>query len=251
MKRLRPLRRLENRLERAVEGSVDRVFRPSIQPSEISRKLAREMADRQMVSVRGPIVPNVYVVSLHPDDFETFEGSELAIAQHIEGWLDDEADRLGFVTVGDIEVTLAPDPNCRSRSMTIQSSHRETTKNVQQPQSVPGQTEAFWIQPVRKPTTVVVLEVISGSRFGLAHQVQKAQTSIGRSLDNDWVIDSSDVSRHHAMIECHGEYCRIVDLKSLNGTFINHERISNWTPVYPGDLIGIGQVEVRLTHEWR
>ncbi len=209
------------------------------------------MADRQMVSVRGPIVPNVYSVSLHPGDFATFEGSELAIAQHIEEWLDDEADRLGFVTVGDIEVTLEPDPACRPRSVKVQSSHSETARAAQSPQPAPGQTEAFWIQPARKPVAVVVLEVISGPRFGLAHQVNKAQTSIGRSLDNDWVIDSSDVSRHHAMIECQNGYCRLTDLSSLNGTFVNHQRISNWTPVYPGDLISIGQVEVRLTHEMR
>lgn len=251
MKRFRPFSRLEETLERAIEGSVDRVFKPSIQPSEIARRLVREMTERQMASVRGAIVPNAFTVSLNPVDFVTFDGNESAIARHLEEWLDDEADRLGFLTMGRIEVDMIQSDAVRPRTIGIASSMRESRDAPMQAGVAAGQTEAFWVQPPRQQAPAFVLEVILGPLTGLAHFVHKSQTSIGRSLDNDWVIDVADISRHHAVIEINGTQCRVADLSSLNGTFVNGRQISSWTPVYPGDLITFGLVETRLSHDLR
>ncbi|MBX3069600.1 MAG: FHA domain-containing protein [Thermomicrobiales bacterium] len=251
MKRFRPFNRLEETLERAIEGSVDRVFKPSIQPSEIARKLSREMSERQMASVRGAIVPNAFVVSMHPDDFASFAGNEEAIAGHLESWLDDEADRLGFVTAGRVEVELAASETVRPRSISIASSMKETRIAAPQPGQAVGQTEAFWVQPPRQSAPSFVIEVIAGPLTGLAHYIHKAETSVGRSLDNDWVIDGANVSRHHAVIELNGSQLRIADLRSTNGTFVNGRQILGWTAVYPGDLITFGVVETRIGHDLR
>lgn len=251
MRRFRPFSRLEDTLERAIEGSVDRVFKPSIQPSEIARKISREMSERQMASVKGAIVPNVFVVTLNPHDFASFDGIEDAIAGHLETWLDDEADRLGFVTVGRVEVRFEESSSVRPRSIAISSSMKET-RAVQAQSSQPiGQTEAFWVQPPRQPAPSFVIEVIAGPLTGLAHYIHKAETSVGRSLDNDWVIDGPNISRHHAVIELNGSQLRVADLSSTNGTFVNGRQVFSWTPVYPGDLITFGIVETRLVHDYR
>lgn len=249
MKRFRPFSRLEETLERAIEGSVDRVFKPSIQPSEIARKLIREMTERQKASVRGAIVPNAFTVSLNPLDFVTFDGNDAAIARHLEEWLDDEADRLGFLTLGRVEVDLVQSDVVRPRTIGIASSMQENRDAPLQSGAAAGQTEAFWVQPPRQRAPAYVLEVILGPLTGLAHAVHKSQTSIGRALDNDWVIDVADVSRHHAVLELNGTQCQVADLSSLNGTFVNGRQISSWTPVYPGDLITFGLVETRLSHD--
>jgi ABC transport system ATP-binding/permease protein len=68
---------------------------------------------------------------------------------------------------------------------------------------------------------------------------------IGRSADNDIVVDDLSVSRHHA------ELCRtrrgyeIVDLDSHNGTFLNGQQVSV-APVREGDLIGVGPATFRM-----
>jgi ABC-type multidrug transport system ATPase subunit/pSer/pThr/pTyr-binding forkhead associated (FHA) protein/ABC-type multidrug transport system permease subunit len=63
---------------------------------------------------------------------------------------------------------------------------------------------------------------------------------IGRSTDNDLVIDDLAVSRHHAELRAvpQGRYA-IVDLESHNGTYLNGAPVVH-SLVGAGDLIGIG-----------
>jgi pSer/pThr/pTyr-binding forkhead associated (FHA) protein len=66
------------------------------------------------------------------------------------------------------------------------------------------------------------------------------KTSIGREPDNDIVIDSYEISRHHCLIitdERHNVFVK--DLNSLNGTFINNKRI-NRIQVEQYDILQIG-----------
>ncbi|MGW2426541.1 FHA domain-containing protein [Streptomyces sp. NPDC001709] len=78
----------------------------------------------------------------------------------------------------------------------------------------------------RKPTTVRPLP---------ARTVR-----IGRSSDNDLVIDDLVVSRRHAELRAHadGTY-EVVDLGSHNGTFLNGQTVGR-AVVAQGDIIGIG-----------
>ena len=51
-------------------------------------------------------------------------------------------------------------------------------------------------------------------------------TRIGRSRDNDIVLSGRGVSKHHAIIEKHGNRYVLKDRQSANGTFVNGERVS-------------------------
>ena len=50
--------------------------------------------------------------------------------------------------------------------------------------------------------------------------LSRPQISIGRSPDNDLVLNSSEVSGHHARIIQHGDSWIIEDLQSTNGTYL-------------------------------
>ena len=54
------LRSIESRLERVVEGSVGRLFRASVAPVELARKLAKELEEGKVVSVTQTYAPNEY-----------------------------------------------------------------------------------------------------------------------------------------------------------------------------------------------
>ncbi|MFF8960738.1 FHA domain-containing protein [Streptomyces sp. NPDC014894] len=87
--------------------------------------------------------------------------------------------------------------------------------------SVPAATGTF-----RQPTTVRPLP---------ARTVR-----IGRSGDNDLVIDDLTVSRHHAELRARPDGGHeIADLGSHNGTFLNGGPVAR-ALVSPGDVIGIG-----------
>jgi pSer/pThr/pTyr-binding forkhead associated (FHA) protein len=92
----------------------------------------------------------------------------------------------------------------------------------------------------------------SGSELGNAMLVGPGRTpaplgpgltTLGRSADNDVVIDSLLVSRRHARVECSGRRCAVEDLGSANGLFVNGKRVSR-TVLNAGDRLRLGDVEL-------
>ena len=69
-----------------------------------------------------------------------------------------------------------------------------------------------------------------------------AKITIGRSSDNDVVVDNKLASRHHAVIQKIKDAYFIKDEKSTNGTFLNGQRIppEKYVKLNPGDKITIG-----------
>jgi len=70
--------------------------------------------------------------------------------------------------------------------------------------------------------------------------LRKPQVSIGRSPDNDIVIDNLAVSGHHAKLLVEEGRFLVEDLSSMNGTFLNNQRIRR-SPLKDGDEILIGK----------
>ncbi len=65
-------------------------------------------------------------------------------------------------------------------------------------------------------------------------------TRIGRSLSADIRFDDPTVSRRHAMVHRDGDVVRILDDRSLNGVFVNGERVE-MRELEDGDEITVGR----------
>lgn len=74
---------------------------------------------------------------------------------------------------------------------------------------------------------------------GRDYPVRTAATRIGRLSDNDIVLDSANVSRHHAVIIDTGTNYIINDLRSSNGVHVQHQRIRGAATLDDGDHIRI------------
>lgn len=84
------------------------------------------------------------------------------------------------------------------------------------------------------------LEVLdTGATLVLRH----GRHTIGRSTDCDLPIDSTTVSRKHAVLVERGDTWWVFDLGSTNGTRVNGTRASE-LPVRPGDRLRIGTVDL-------
>lgn len=96
-----------------------------------------------------------------------------------------------------------------------------------------------------EPATVSVVGFVLISRTNalVRHAVREGLTAIGRAQENDIVITDALVSRHHAQITLDGGTCRITDLGSGNGTFLNGERITGSKCLRPGDVVRIADSE--------
>ena len=81
----------------------------------------------------------------------------------------------------------------------------------------------------------------AGSRFLLDQEV----TTAGRHPDSDIFLDDVTVSRRHVEFrlghDVHG--VQLVDRESLNGTYVNHERVEA-TVLAHGDEIQVGKFEL-------
>lgn len=64
-------------------------------------------------------------------------------------------------------------------------------------------------------------------------------TRIGRGLSAQLRLDDPTVSRRHALIHRDGDSTRILDDRSLNGVFVNGERVE-WQELEDGDEIVVG-----------
>jgi pSer/pThr/pTyr-binding forkhead associated (FHA) protein len=65
-------------------------------------------------------------------------------------------------------------------------------------------------------------------------------TAAGRHLDSNIVLDDITVSRRHAEIRCERGEFRVVDVGSLNGTYVNGEPIHS-AVLANGDEIRMGK----------
>jgi hypothetical protein len=83
-----------------------------------------------------------------------------------------------------------------------------------------------------------------GGRAGEHFVPQDDQTTIGRSPDCDIFLDDVTVSRQHAVLRRNGDAFVIEDQGSLNGTFVNRERIES-AELTDGDEVQVGKY--RLT----
>lgn len=70
--------------------------------------------------------------------------------------------------------------------------------------------------------------------------LQREWTRIGRSLAADVRFDDPTVSRRHALIVRQPDGLRVLDDRSLNGVFVNGERVK-WSTLADGDEIVIGR----------
>ena len=73
--------------------------------------------------------------------------------------------------------------------------------------------------------------------------LQEGWTRLGRSLSAHVRFDDPTVSRRHALIHCEHDSVRILDDRSLNGVFLNGERI-DWHQMHDGDRVTIGRFDL-------
>lgn len=88
----------------------------------------------------------------------------------------------------------------------------------------------------------VYLRIVQGPGSGQVLPVPNGQpVTIGRSGAASYAFDDPLLSRKHCAVECRGDLCRIVDLQSRNGTFVNGARVGA-VLLRHGDRIKIGNV---------
>ena len=99
---------------------------------------------------------------------------------------------------------------------------------------------------VTQPThTLLVLEspvLRAGSEIAVS-----AAMRVGRGVENGIRLDGDEfVSNRHALIEPRVDGLWVSDHGSTNGTFVNGSRVTDWRLLQDGDVVRIGQTDLRV-----
>ena len=93
-----------------------------------------------------------------------------------------------------------------------------------------------------------VLVVKKGPDAGTNFYLEKDVVTLGRDAGSDIFLDDVTVSRRHAEIRRNGNEFTIFDSDSLNGTFVNRNRVDK-APLKSGDDIQIGKFKLVIFTE--
>lgn len=119
------------------------------------------------------------------------------------------------------------------------------------PASPAGETAVSGVESL--PHGSALLVVKRGPNAGSRFLLDQPTTSAGRHPDSDIFLDDVTVSRRHAEFRVDGNEFLVVDVGSLNGTYVNREPVDAAT-LTNGDEVQIGKFRLvfltgaRATH---
>ncbi len=93
-----------------------------------------------------------------------------------------------------------------------------------------------------------VIVVQRGPEIGQRFELSGPRLTAGRADDSDILLDDVTVSRHHAQLVARPDGgWDVVDMGSLNGTYVNRTSIER-VELVSGDLIQIGKFRLQYVH---
>jgi len=118
--------------------------------------------------------------------------------------------------------------------------HTITLAKVDPLQDATGPTDDAVVHLDKLPSGVASLVVRSGPQAGATFALREEVTRLGRHPDSEIILDDITVSRRHAEVQRSGVEYVVTDVGSLNGTYVNQERMDR-AVLRNGDELQVGK----------
>jgi hypothetical protein len=235
------LRRFEKRLEKMFEGPFAKVFKGGVHPLEIARRLVREVDDGRVLGVNETLAPNYYQVFLGQEDYDKVSGFLDTLSSEMEAMVITHANQEGYQLLTRPRVVFIVDGELREGEFYVQAS-------LEEPAVAPAPTRlpAGAPRQAQGKRQVGELAIVEGEGAGFSYVLEAEKTRVGRSEENDLVLEDPRVSRFHAEIDRVPEGYIIRDLGSTNGTSVGGRR-GQERLLEVGDALVIGGTEMRFS----
>lgn len=198
------LKRIEQKLEKLVEGTFTRAFPSSVKPIELGKRVRRVLEDKKTIGVQGQIIiPNRYVISLSLKDLENIESIQESIQREISSSIRDHANDENYHFQGTLTVEIFSNSSLKTGSIEVDGLFEENKGGF--------------------PPGSLIDE--NGERLIITEQ----KLSIGRDTKSTMQVVDVEVSRNHAEIRLLNTSFVLIDLQSTNGTFVNGQRVQEHT----------------------
>ena len=111
----------------------------------------------------------------------------------------------------------------------------------------PQQASQLLAQPAARELGRLVVVDSSALEEGDIYGIDSTALTVGRSGDNDLPLDGDEyASAHHAKFEPRRDGVYVEDVGSTNGTFVNGIRLTRDRRLTPGDVVRIGETDLRF-----
>ncbi len=257
------LKHIEKRMESLVEGVFGRAFRRQIHPVEIAKGLTKQMDEGRMVSISRTYAPNDFTVHLSREDSESIRAYQASLNDELIQYASTHAENKNYHLMTPPRIRFETEDSLRfgEFGVTAKLTGGDGPREKGAPQDTSGQTRIFRTEEssggqIDQGTATISAD--EARRHGLAREIVevvlgdekhplegRGPWSVGRSQENDIVINDPNVSRRHARISRADGGFVVEDLGSTNGTLldgapIDRERIEG------GDELTFGQSTARF-----
>ncbi len=253
-------------MESLVEGVFGRAFRKQVHPVEIAKGLTKQMDENRMVSVSRTYAPNDFTIHLSKPDSESIQAYQSALRDELIQYASTHARSKSYHLMTPPRVRFVTEDSLRfgEFGVTAKLTGGGGPRAEDAPEDTSGQTRIFRTEKTGgddsqggdQGTSAISAE--EAKRHGLAREIVelvlesrsyplegRGPWSIGRSEENEIVIQDPNVSRRHARLLRSENGFLVEDSGSTNGTLldgapIDRERIEN------GDELTFGGITARF-----
>jgi hypothetical protein len=259
------LRLIEKRMESLVEGVFGRAFRRQVHPVEIAKGLTKQMDENRMVSVSRTYAPNDFTIHLSNADAESINAYQNALRDELIQYASTHAQTRSYHLMTPPKVRFVTEDSLRFGEFGVTAKLTGGTgpRAEGAPEDTSGQTRIFRTEKPESGTQgedqgTSAISPEEARKHGLARETVelvledrtyplegRGPWSIGRSEENDIVIQNPNISRKHAQLSRSENGFVVEDLGSTNGTLldgapIDRERIEG------GDELTFGGINARF-----
>ena len=118
------------------------------------------------------------------------------------------------------------------------SAFRADFTNEQDAAATAAEAQLFGAEALPQGTALLVVK--RGPNAGSRFLLDQPTTTAGRHPTSDTFLDDITISRRHAQFRCVGGEFQVVDVGSLNGTYVNREPVDS-AVLANGDEVQIGK----------
>ena len=228
-------------LEDHIEGFFNKRLSGKLEPAELMKRLEREVLRRKTEIGDDVLVPNDYTLFLNEEDYQRLCAKR--IRDDLYGVVEKQVIRENCFMDGELRVRLQKNMTLEPGLCEVQSCFTEQKvprENEGEPHTLVLERKNFQV-PLNLPQEykIVSLVVLDGPDAEASLEFGEKQIYIGRREKNDLILTDEKASRMHAYIAYERHRHVIHDAGSLNGTYLNDEKVETACLCH-GDKIKMG-----------
>ncbi|HEY9076625.1 MAG TPA: FhaA domain-containing protein [Anaerolineaceae bacterium] len=226
---------MESQLQQFIENRLA-FLSPANSENTLAHRLIETMQDNLTPAGKYLQAPITYILHLHPDNLSLWK-ADPELINDLASFLESAAGEYNIQFPSKPVIRLKADPDLPIGQIRVEipsdSKSGGITALVEQPDPQNP------LENLTSPRQRAFLIINGNQMVSLTQPV----INIGRRPDNQIVLNHAQVSRTHAQIRSVRGQNILFDLNSTGGTYVNGQRIHQWT-LKSGDVISLAGVAI-------